>query len=359
VPETVEIGDEPPPGPEQLAKVAIAPFPSRWTRREVGAYCDVRDFSADSNDDTVECNVTAGLTRQAGFDTWSTWRDVRGDNAIRTPVFHVMELSTSLRLPKSRCVLMAASSALDANGNTDPSRKVLVFARTEILTVKKVPKPPKAKLLQTRVELIETSGKTAWELSDQAGRMPDKELRRKLLGMVEKGEAKILESAAVTCPNGMRASTHSGQEYVHPGMYREPEIPMKSGTVADAPEPNGPNPIEWETSRLGFSVDAEPQYDEISGWIGLRLTLDRLEHPRDHVWYQWRTSTANSDVRMPEFETLEMYRSVHLAPGEPLLAGTLTPFDPAGEPDRSRKIFVFVRCDIVPAWPWNPHRSTP
>jgi hypothetical protein len=142
-------------------------------------------------------------------------------------------------------------------------------------------------------------------------------------------------------------------------MYREPEIPMKSSTVAAAPEPNGPDPIEWRTRKLGFSVDAKPQYDEVSGWCHVVLTLDRTGHTRDQVWYQWRTEEANSDVRMPEFEVLEMHRSVHLAPGEPLLAGTLTPFDPAGEPDRSRKIFVFVRCDIVPGWPWNSHRSNP
>lgn len=134
---------------------------------------------------------------------------------------------------------------------------------------------------------------------------------------------------------------------------------MKSVTLADAPEPNGPSPIEWTCSRLGFTVDAEPDYDEVSGWMRLRLTVDRLEHPRDQVWYQWRTKTANSDVRMPEFETLEMVLAVHLAPGEPLLAGTLTPFDPAGEQDRSRKIFVFARCDVVAGWPWNHHRATP
>lgn len=359
VPYTVEIGDGPLPGPEQLAKVAAAPFPYLWTRREVGANCDAHDLRADPNDGTVECSLRAVLSSHLGFETWSTWSDVRGDNAIRSPLFHKLEISGGLRLPENRCVLMAASSALDGNGVTDPSRKVLVFARTEMLTVKKVPKPPKAKLLQTRVEFIEISGKTAWELSDQAGRISDKDMRQKLLGMVEKGEAKMLESAAVTGSNNMRYSAHSGREYFHPRDYREPEIPMKSVTLANAPEPNGPSPIEWTCSRLGFTVDAEPDYDEVSGWMGLRLTVDRLEHPRDQVWYQWRTKTANSDVRMPEFETLEMVLAVHLAPGEPLLAGTLTPFDPAGEQDRSRKIFVFARCDVVAGWPWNHHRATP
>ncbi|MBN8456710.1 MAG: hypothetical protein J0M04_02625 [Verrucomicrobia bacterium] len=359
VPSTVEIGDGPLPGPEQLAKVAAAPFPSLWTRHEVGADCDVHNLRADPNDGTVECSLRAALCSHLAFETWTSWSDVRGDNAIRSPLFHKLELSGSLRLPENRCVLMAASSALDANGITDPSRKVLMFARSEMLTVKKVPKPPKAKLLQTRVEFIEVSGKTAWELSDQAGRISDKDLRQKLLGMVDKGEARMLESAAVTSPNRMRASAHSGREYFHPRSYREPEIPMKSVTVAEAPEPNGPIPIEWETSRLGFSVEAEPDQDEVSGWISLGLTLDRLEHPRDQVWYQWRTKAANSDVRMPEFETLEMVLSVHLAPGEPLLTGTLTPFDPAGEQDRSRKIFVFARCDVVAGWPWNHHRATP
>ena len=82
--------------------------------------------------------------------------------------------------------------------------------------------------------------------------------------------------------------------------------------------------------------------------MDIRFVADVVRHVKNWVWYEWNGKHGASHVQMPVFHALQCNQAVIVMPGQPLLAATLTPKGPDGMADATRKIMVFVKCDLIP-----------
>jgi hypothetical protein len=208
--------------------------------------------------------------------------------------------------------------------------------------------PPPPPMIQTQVEFIEvTQERYTALLAGNHTTSNDSALRQKLTEMVAKGEAEIVETMVVTAHQSEKATAESLMEFIYPNDY-VPATPPSNAATEGTEEPTGPLPLAWETRKLGSTLEVEPTFDKESGTVDVRFEAEVVRHVKNWVWVEWNGKHGTSHVQMPVFHLLSCNQSVIVMPGEPLLAATLTPKGPGGMPDASRKIMVFVKCDLIP-----------
>jgi hypothetical protein len=120
----------------KLPDYAIGPCPSEWDTRNLGPMFEIEsDF--DGYDDIVRLRLTAEIVHHCGNFVWSEWRDRRSHAPIQTPVFYTLRCLTTVPTVVNQYLMAAVLSPRDDKGVTDPTRKVMVFVKSEILTVGK------------------------------------------------------------------------------------------------------------------------------------------------------------------------------------------------------------------------------
>jgi hypothetical protein len=71
-------------------------------------------------------------------------------------------------------------------------------------------------------------------------------------------------------------------------------------------------------------------------------------HTGSVTWHEGKDQLGNPfHVRMPDFYTLRLNTALTLVSGQYALAGALSPKDDKGETDMTRKVMVFVKCDVL------------
>ena len=205
--------------------------------------------------------------------------------------------------------------------------------------------PPPPPMIQTQVEFIEvTQERYTTLLAGNHTTSNDSALRQKLTEMVAKGEAEIVETMVVTAHQSEKATAESLMEFIYPNDY----APLPNAASEGAEEPTGPLPLAWETRNLGSTLEVEPTFDKESGTVDVRFEAEVVRHVKNWVWVEWSGKHGASHVQTPVFHALSCNQSVIVIPGQPLLAATLTPKGPDGMSDATRKIMVFVKCDLIP-----------
>jgi hypothetical protein len=203
-------------------------------------------------------------------------------------------------------------------------------------------------MIQTQVEFIEvTQNRYTALLAGKHTTGNDDALRQKLAAMATKGEAEVVETMVCMARDRQKATAESITEFIYPTEYEPPELPSDAGSKG-ADEPTGPAPSAWDTRHLGSTLEVEPTLDEDTGAVDIRFVADVVRHVKNWVWLEWNGKHGASHVQMPVFHALRCNQSVVVMPGQPLLAATLTPKGQDGMPDASRKIMVFVKCDLIP-----------
>jgi hypothetical protein len=120
----------------KLPDYATGPFPSAWDTRNLGS-----TFEANPNiedyDNIVMLTLTARIVHLCGNSVWREWRDRRSHAPIQMPVFYTLHVHTKVGIAPNQYLMAAVLSPRDAKGFTDPTRKVMVFVKSEILYVGK------------------------------------------------------------------------------------------------------------------------------------------------------------------------------------------------------------------------------
>ncbi|YCM45518.1 hypothetical protein V2O64_05730 [Verrucomicrobiaceae bacterium 227] len=112
------------------------PTPTAFDTKNVGTTLEV-EAQIDQNDKIVELRMTPTIVYFTGYESWANWdmEDTTGD--LRMPTFYVLKVKTGTTLVAGQPLMVAALSPMDEEGNTDQSRKVMLFVRADILTVGK------------------------------------------------------------------------------------------------------------------------------------------------------------------------------------------------------------------------------
>ena len=210
-----------------------------------------------------------------------------------------------------------------------------------------VPEPPPT-TIQTQVEFIEvTQERYTALLAGNHTTGNDGELRQQLAAMVTKGEAEVVETMVCIAKNCEKATVESITEFIYPTEFEPPEMPLIAGSKG-VDEATGPIPAAWDTRNLGSTLEVEAVLYEDTGAVDMRFAAEVVRHVKNWVWYEWNGKHGASPAQMPVFTVLSCSQSVFVMPGQPLLAAALTPKGPDGMADASRKIMVFVKCELIP-----------
>lgn len=176
-------------------------------------------------------------------------------------------------------------------------------------------------------------------------------LRQQVQDMVAKKEAKVLETQIVVARSGQKATTESVNEYIYPTEYVPPTPPKENESSKSAiPIPFNPGamPTAFETRNLGSTLEVEPTIDETDKLIDLRFVPELIWHSGNTVWQEGKDSAGNPfKYQMPNFFTLRLNTALTCLSGQYSFAAAISPKDSKGEVDMTRKVMVFVKCDIL------------
>jgi hypothetical protein len=221
--------------------------------------------------------------------------------------------------------------------------------------------PELPKMIQVQVEYVELSHETLTDLlfladPPSADATP---LRKQVQELVKKGEAKVMETMILNARSGEKATAESINEFIYPTEYEPPQLPCNaiSNRANDLSLDdikilenlfNFATPTSFETRNLGNTLEIEPLIGGDDQYIDLRLAPDMVWHTGETVWVERKDSLGNSiKIQMPKIYSMRIATAVTCKEGQYVLAAVQSPKDAEGTTDLSRKIMVFVKCDIL------------
>lgn len=224
----------------------------------------------------------------------------------------------------------------------------------------KDPEVNEAPIIQVRVEFVEMSHKKLTELLflDDEQTSDATAMRNTVAELVKSGEANVLETMMASARDSQKASSESTNEYIYPTEYEPAEIP----TEVDLPDKQGgvtaddikalsmmatpATPTAFETRDLGSTMEIWPTRVSEKK-ISLIFAPEIVWHTGNTVWTERKDGLGNvSKIEMPQFYKLSFNTALTFVDGQYNLVAVLSPKDQNGITDFTRKVMVFVRCDI-------------
>jgi hypothetical protein len=111
---------------------ATGPTPTAFETRNLGSTLEV-EANLGATEQYIDLRLNPEIVYHVGNIKWATWKDRHGDADIQMPVFYTLRVYTSVTVMRDRPCLVAALSPKDDEGVTDPTRKVMVFAKCDVV----------------------------------------------------------------------------------------------------------------------------------------------------------------------------------------------------------------------------------
>ena len=117
------------------ADFATGPTPTAFETRNLGTTLEIEtEISEDSR--YIDLRLASDIVHHTKNIAYATWKDKRGQSDIVMPEIYTLRCNTSVTLRNGKPSLAAALSPRDAEGKVDYSRKLLVFVRANIISIK-------------------------------------------------------------------------------------------------------------------------------------------------------------------------------------------------------------------------------
>lgn len=214
--------------------------------------------------------------------------------------------------------------------------------------------PPR--MVQVQVEFVELSHETLTKLLFlRSPKSADAtELRKQVQELVTKNEAKVLETQIIVCKSGQKATTESIHEVIYPTEYEPMTMPQ---TSKKSDEPMGTRdvicnspatPTAFDTRNVGSTLEVEPTISGDNRMTDLRFVPEFVWYNGNVVWHEGKDLAGNPfKISMPDFYCARLNTSITCIDGQYTFAGALSPKDSKGVLDTTRKLMIFVKCDIL------------
>lgn len=112
--------------------LATPPTPTAFEARNVGSILEVEPtISEDSR--YIDLRLAPEIVYHVENHKWATWKDKHGETDIKMPIFYSLRVTTALVMANKQPVLVAALSPKNDQGVTDLSRKILIFAKCDVI----------------------------------------------------------------------------------------------------------------------------------------------------------------------------------------------------------------------------------
>ncbi|MBN8460302.1 MAG: hypothetical protein J0M04_20935 [Verrucomicrobia bacterium] len=112
------------------------PTPSAWDTRNTGGTLEIEPNITDDGH-FIDIRLVPEIVYHVGNRVWMEWKDDHGKANIEMPDFYTVRMNTSLTVVDGQPFLAAALSPKNDKGACDPTRKLMVFVRADIVTVGK------------------------------------------------------------------------------------------------------------------------------------------------------------------------------------------------------------------------------
>ena len=214
------------------------------------------------------------------------------------------------------------------------------------------------KYVQAQVEFVEMSHEALTKLLFMAkpGSANAGKLRQQVQDMVAKNEAKVLETQIVCARSGQKSTGESIHETIYPTEFT-PMTAEERKTQAENSNEHAAGltycfspatPTSFETRNVGSTLEIEPTIDETDTIIDIRIIPELVWYTGNTTWHEGKDPLGNPfKLTMPNFCTLRFNTQLICKDGQYMLAGTLSPKDSKGEIDLTRKVMIFLKCDIL------------
>jgi hypothetical protein len=214
-------------------------------------------------------------------------------------------------------------------------------------------------MVQVQVEFIELSHELLSDLlymrtpTDNATA-----LRTEVQELVRAGRATVVETMVCSALPGRNAVAESVREHLYPTEYELPglpnEIKVAFGERGDdwakvlSQLMTPPTPTAFETRHAGSTFGFIPDLSADQRWIDLRVAPELVALTGKSTWQRTKDSLGNENrIEMPLFFTNRLSTSVTAHDNWYVFGGVLSPRGDDGEVDFSRKLMVFLKCDVV------------
>ncbi len=190
-------------------------------------------------------------------------------------------------------------------------------------------------------------------------------LRDVVQARVKKGDATILETLVVTARSGEKASVESVSEFIYPTEYEKGSVPnsVSLSIGGDSQPMDGeaaagglelgklatpPLPTSFETRNLGATLEVEPTLGMNGDIIDLRFAPSYVWHTGNTYFMEEKDRLGNvTKVQMPVIYTIRTTTALTLRDSQYQMPCVLTPKNGQGKGDATRKIMLFVKCDVL------------
>jgi hypothetical protein len=208
-------------------------------------------------------------------------------------------------------------------------------------------------LIRTHVEYVEMSHKdlTRLMMDESAVNADATDLRMKVQAMVDRDEAKVIDTQITLGRNGQKQSSESNHESIYPDEYEPPSMDSmlkKSMETGSAFPVTIGDPTSFETRNLGSSLESEPTVWDDNTVVDIWIASGFSWHTGNTVWSERKDGLGNiTRVAMPDFYEVAIKSRITCISGQYTMAGVVSPKDANGEVDSERKVMVFVKCDVL------------
>jgi hypothetical protein len=240
-----------------------------------------------------------------------------------------------------------------ASGQEQDGKKILLDPKVVL------PEPADhPRFARVQIEFVELSHEKLTDLlfMDDPASADGTTLRKQIQEMVKKDEAKIMETMVCTARSGEKALTECINEFIYPTEY-EPSSFSSLPTETDlTPEKvelmrklrTLSTPTSYETRNLGGTFEIEPTISDDGRLIDLRFAPEFVWHTGQNVWSEEKDADGNvAKSQMPKIYTMRITTALTCREGQYVMAGILSPKDAEGATDPTRKVMVFVKCDVL------------
>lgn len=195
------------------------------------------------------------------------------------------------------------------------------------------------------LEWIQTDLATANRLVEEYGWVENvAPLREKLEGMIDAGEAKLVETSFLRTMPGQRMKTQSVLEHIYPTQFDPPEMPQQNEGKSTPPPISSANPTAFDMRPVGTTVEFEP----ITGpgavgerFITVNIAPEIVRHLGDRSVAPDGTPEFRV-VQQPDFATMKLTSSVVVKEGSTSLLALLKPAF-----DHGQRVLVLLSADCL------------
>jgi hypothetical protein len=210
------------------------------------------------------------------------------------------------------------------------------------------------RLIRVQLEFVEMAHKdlTRLLMEDKVESSDATALRMKVQAMVDKDEAKVIETQIAVGRSGQKQTAESIHEVIYPTEYEPPSFDEKKlKKLLNSGFPANPaTPTAFETKNVGSTLETEPTLGENDRIIDLRFLPELIWHTGNTLWNEQKDELGNVfKVTMPDFYKMSINTSITCIAGQYVMVGALSPRDAQGEVDPDRKVMVFVKCTVMKA----------